>query len=284
MQIKLLYKLFNFDNYCVEVFMKAKWKNEEILDLYSLIEQNNKKHLSTMHSFRQFANKTNRNPLSVRNFYYTNTKILKQNNTLAKNIGIDLSKHTVQTFNHFDKEQESKLLEQYNKLISQGLTCRSACMQLSNGDIKQMLRIQNKIRSIKNFEKQKNVVTNYNNATNKQYIEDEEIRVLKFPAKSQSQKSKLTEDEIKSLFMGLVKLVKENANADEHEKAEKYLKQVEEEKRKHIIELENKQDEIDKLKEEMGKLKIKKDTLSKQIENYRINYLSENLTNTLPTI
>ena len=72
-------------NYQFEVIMKPKWKDEEIKKLFCLVEENNKKNKPIIESFREFAKMTNRNFLTVRNFYYMFVKLLQQNVEYQKN-------------------------------------------------------------------------------------------------------------------------------------------------------------------------------------------------------
>lgn len=270
-----MYKPVKIGNNCFEVTMKAKWKDEEIVKLFSLIEENNKKNLSTMHSFKQYAKQSGKNPLTIRNFYYSYLKVLKNNTLLCQKLGIDVSKHKIQTFEHFDKMQESELLKKIAEYKENGFSTRSACMKLSDGNAKQMLRIQNKLRNITRKTKQSTTNSLDNLKTNKQTPKTEDTKVIQFPTNGFNKKSRLTDDEIKSLFMGLVKLVKENADNAEKEKAEKFLEQTEEEKRKRIVELEQKQIEIETLKQQLNELKIKNSSLNKQLEFYRIEYVQK---------
>ena len=270
-----MYKPVKIGNNCFEVNMKAKWKDEEIVKLFSLIEENNKKNLSTMHSFKQYAKQSGKNPLTIRNFYYSHLKVLKNNTLLCQKLGIDVSKHKIQIFEHFDKIQESELLKKIAEYKENGFSTRNACMKLSDGNAKQMLRIQNKLRNITRKTKQSTTNSLDNLKTNKQTPKMEDTKVIQFPTNGFNKKSRLTDDEIKSLFMGLVKLVKENADADKKEKAEKFLEQTEEEKRKRIVELEQKQTEIDVLKQQLNELKIKNSSLNKQLEFYRIEYVQK---------
>ena len=251
--------------------MKPKWKDEEIVKLFCLIEKNNKNSISIMQSFKQYAKQCGKNPLTIRNFYYTYIKFLKNDPNLQKRLGIDISKHTTQIFEHFDKKQESELLEKVNNLKNLGYSTRSACMKLSGGNIKQMLRLQNKLQNIK----ERNSISIKNFAADANSENNTNAKVIKFPKQNKDVKNKLTDDDIKSLFMGLVKLVKENANASEQEKAKKFLEQTEEEKRKRIVELEQKQTEIEILKQQLNELKIKNNNLNKQLEFYRIEYVQK---------
>ncbi len=257
-----MYKLYFFVKNFFEVIMKAKWKDEEIKSLFNLIEKNNKKNKSMLDSFREYASITKRNALSVRNFYYTYAKILKENVELQKKLDIDISKHIVQKFEHFDRENEEKIKNQINNLKKSGISTRSACLKLSNGDIKNMLRLQNKYRNIEAKERK-------------------EAEIIKFPTYNlrseefvNNSKTKLTDDEIKSLFLGLVKLVKESAKSDSQEKAQKFLEQTEENKRKRLVEIEEQKAEIERLKEVVLELKTKNKFLNKQLEDYRIDYVN----------
>lgn len=265
--IKLLYKSLNFDNYCFEVFMKAKWKDEEIKNLFKLVEKNQKNNLPIMQSFREFGKLTNRNPLSVRNFYYAETKILADSKNLQQKIGIDVLKHQTQKFEHFDKVSETDIKEKIDSLKSKGYSTRKACMELSNGDIKQMLRIQNKYRNIQNKARTQN--------QNKDLAKNIQATVIAFP-KQQTQsvnKNRLTDEDIKSLFMGLVKLVKENASSEGHEQAEKFLEETERQNRKRLVEIEQMKSEISLLKQQIVELSSKNKRLNTQLENYRMDYV-----------
>lgn len=249
--------------------MKAKWKDDEIKQLYTLVETNNQKNKSMLDSFKEFGKLTNRKTLSVRNFYYAFTKILKIDTSLQKKLNIDISKHYIQTFEHFDDVTQSETIAKIQNLKDQGYSTRSACLKLSNGDIKTMLRLQNKFRNVDTKSK-----THINSKAN-QF--ENSIEVIRFPKKQRDAKNfqgKLSDDDIKSLFLGLVKLVKENATSDSQEKAKKFLEQTEAEKRRKIVEIEQKQFEIERLKETIADLKNKNSTLNKQLENYRIDYLS----------
>ena len=117
------------------VFMKPKWNDNEIKELFKIIENNESLNKPIMHSFREYAKISNRNALSVRNFYYAFLKILKNNKDLQKKLDINISKHVVQNFIHFKTDEENLLKNQLLTLTNNGLSTRSACLQLSGGDI-----------------------------------------------------------------------------------------------------------------------------------------------------
>jgi len=233
--------------------MKAKWKDDEIKMLFGIVKNNNKKNVSTLDSFREFSNITKRNIYSVRNFYYSYLKILGQNTRLAKQLEIDINDFKVQQFKHFDEPSASTLIQKIDKLKQGGLSTRSACFKLCGGDIKQMLRYQNKYQNCK---KDKKCAKIYN-----------------FPVQNK-QKTALSDDDIKSLFMGLVKLVKENANQDCKTKYELFLEKTEEQKRLHFIEIEQKNFEIAELNNNILKLKQQNLQLNQKLKDYRIGLLN----------
>lgn len=269
--------------------MKPQWNDEEIKTLLKFVEENNKKNKPLLHTFKDYAKKSNRQALSVRNFYYSCLKMIKNDQNLQKKYEINLNFHNISTFNHFSKDEENNLKQQIESLKEKGVSVRNACIELSGGDMKKMLRIQNKYRNI--LEKENHITNNaflgkYKNIKIKSNIKsfesinnsknDNDTTVYKFPIqnKANSKKIKLSDEDIKSLFMGLVNLVKENAKSDSQQKYEAFLQKTEEDKRRHFVELEQKQFEIDRLNQSISELKAKNTSLNKCLEDYRINYLN----------
>lgn len=233
--------------------MKSKWNDEEIKNLFELIEHDQTKNISTLESFRKFATQTNRNALSVRNFYYQYVKYLNKTPEKATQLGINLKNHVIQNFKHFDKEEEASLHEKITELLNKGYSIRKACESVSNGTISDMLRIQNKFRSLQ---------------------KKQTAKVIQFPKTQKQSNAKLSDDDIKSLFMGLVKLVKENAQQDSKEEFKNYVKQYEKHKLKDIVTLQQKEIEIQILKKQILDLKQKNKNLNDKLTNYRIEMLS----------
>ena len=261
-----MYKFCFLVNYQFEVIMKPKWKDEEIKKLFYIVEENNKKNKPIIDSFREFAKLTNRNFLTVRNFYYMFVKLLQQNVEYQKKLNIDLSKHQIQKFEHFDKADELKFLTEIERLKSLGYSTRSACLQMSNGDIKTMLRLQNKYRNLKDNQTKTKVIKMPTN----NFIQSNETKSIK-----------LSDEEIKSLFMGLVRVVKESANIESAEQTKKIFEQAEKDSRKALIELEAKQFEIERLSQQNLELKAKNSLLNQTLKNYRIEKLKLNTNNQL---
>lgn len=240
--------------------MKAKWSENQIVNLFKLVETNNKNNISTLDSFREFAKQTNRNALSVRNFYYQFIKQLQSDNNFAKKLNINLDNHKIQKFSHFNKESENNLKQKVDGLIKQGYSIRSACEILSNGNVKEMLRLQNKYRSL-----------------------TKQATVIKFPSltNNATKKSTLTDGEITSLFLGLVKLVKESAISNAKDDCEKYIQNKVTEKRREVILLEQKNLEINMLNKQVADLKNKNKELNNLLAKYRIDFLNNTPNNFL---
>ena len=236
--------------------MKNGWSEKEIKTLFHIVEKNNLKNLPVLKSFEEFSKKSGKKALTIRNFYYNFVKILKTNPNVATKYGIDLSRHNVQKFEHFDAEQEKELMSKIENLVEQGYSVREACQMLSNGDIKKMIRFQNKYQNCK-----------------------ESCKIINFPQKEQKKMSnKLTNSEINSLFLGLVKLVREQAFGESKEKVKQFLEVSDEEKRKHIIEANQNKAEIKNLKERIFELEQQNKSLNNQLISYRIDYV-KNLSN-----
>ena len=294
--------------------MKPKWNNQQIKMLFDIVEKNNKIGKPTLESFDEYAKMSNKNILTIRNFYYSFLKILKNNLTLQNELGINIENHSIETFEHFDNLQSLEIKNKIENLTKQGMSVRGACLRLSNGDYKKMLRLQNKYRNMtykKNKEKieinpkdyvakkqiiqllknefdskinknEQNIQKNMQNLSkNGQILQNDsknhKTTVYKFPSQNSKKdfKNKLTDEDIKSLFMGLVNLVKENAKSDNQQRYEAFLEKTQEDKRRHILELEEKQNEIAKLNQNINELKAKNIALNKTLENYRIDFVSK---------
>lgn len=239
--------------------MKANWNDNEIKQLFEIVENNKHNNLSTLQSFKEYSALSNRNTFSIRNFYYQYVRYLNKNPQIANNLGIDLSKHSVQSFEHFSEKDKAELIKQIENLTEKGLSVRNACEKLANGNIKEMLRIQNKYRSLSAKQKP--------------------AKVIPFP-KQKTQNNKLSDEDIKSLFMGLVKLVKENEKTSLQNDLKLLVSKQEQQKRKELVLLEQKQIEIEMLKKEIAELTDKNKKLNEILANYRINFVKNSPINT----
>ncbi len=208
------------------------WNDKEVKALFCAVENCKANGTSLKGAFSAHAKSFKRKPNSVRNYYYHEVDNLVSDAERTKRLNIDLSKHSKTHFKGFDKTQEGELFEKIEKMTSDGASVRSACLKLSGGDLSLMTRLQNKYQNMKRkLDKKDNII----------------------PFKQKI----LTENDINSLFLGLVKLIKKTAleearnNAGTNELLKKAFK-----------DLAQKEDEIVKLKHEIERLKVENRALS----------------------
>lgn len=218
---------------------KGIWKNQEVKELFLEVENVKANNKPLKDAFINHAKKYNRKPNSVRNYYYHEIDNLSKDSKRLEKLKIDLSKHEKSSIIYFSKEEENDLMKKIDDMVSGGMSVRKACYTLSKGDVGQMLRYQNKYR---NF-------LSKTNSANENNLDGEKI--IKFTKK----RTTLTDNEIQSLFMGLVRLVKRNAIEEISDKVKVDFENANQELRKAIIELHNKEKEYKDLKNEFLKIK-----------------------------
>lgn len=224
------------------IMKNGLWQDKEVKDLFSYVEDVKKNNQPLKNAFILHAKKYGRQPNSVRNYYYHEVDNLISDKKRAGKLNIDLKNHTKSEINYFSESEKKNLVGQIDSLVKAGSSVRKACLTLSNGDIDKMLRYQNKYRN--------------HLAKNKQ-----DSNIIKFTKKK---KEVLTESDINSLFMGLVRLVKRSAVEEisgkmkEERESSNYLL------RKALVDLSRKDKEIKELKQEF--LELKNENL-KLVEN-----------------
>lgn len=99
-------------------------------------------------------------------------------------------------------------------------------------------------------------------------------KVFNFPAPPKKHASTtLTDDDLKALFMGLVKIVKDNAVENNSHDIKLFMEQLELQKRKEAILLKQKQTEIDILNKKIIDLQQKNIKLQNILTDYRLNFV-----------
>ena len=124
----------------------SKWKDEEVINLFRFIEEGKKNNESLSKLFAGFAHKTNRMPNSVRNYYYTELKCLEEDENRRTRLGIDVNLHKKVEQKEFSQNETEQTIINILRLTSKGVSVRKACLTLANGDISEMVRLQNKYR------------------------------------------------------------------------------------------------------------------------------------------
>ena len=278
--------------------MKNTWTATEIKNLFSLVEKYKKENKPIIDAFYEHATKNNRQPLSVRNFYYSKVDEIMHSQKLQKQLEINIKLHEKNNFAKFDDRQTQKLLEHIKNRTNQGQSVRKACMELANGDAKELLRFQNKYREIvkkqsinklefsqkiikntkkttknaeKNdfFGKKANFNENLNNLENYNHNEN----VISFPVEQKLIPQHLSEAEIQSLFVGLAKLVKKSALAEMEETINKEREKLSVIVRKSTVEIGQKAEKIDELLTENKKLSKQIVMLKQKLEEMRSNFV-----------
>ena len=166
---------------------KSKWTRSQI---QLLIEKAKAGNVRTS-AFEEVARKTNRKPNSVRNYYY-------------KNLAREKAK-----FLPFSAVEVKNSLREIILGTSRGESVRSICLRLAEGDKSRMLRFQNKYRTILRNQPQK-IVAAKGELEMQGYL-------VKSPVKSnvvmmpQRNEKKLSDVDINNLFIGLMRLIKKQA-------------------------------------------------------------------------
>ena len=220
------------------------WDNQEVKDLFTSIEKIKTSGQPLRKAFMEHARKYSRQPNSVRNYYYHEIDNLEQDKSRLKMLGIDLEKHKKNAIQYFTKDEEENLMEKIDKLVESGCSVRKACLTLSNGDVNQMLRYQNKYRNYK--------------AKQKPLKKDNIIKFAK-------RKEKISDGELQALFMGLVRLVKRSATEEVNEQVKNTMERASQELRKTIVALNNKEREYRELKDAFIKIKEENSKLVKDM-------------------
>lgn len=186
----------------------SKWKDEDVKKLFEIVEQNKSKNQSLLTAFTEYAKLTGRKRNSVRNYYYQELTELQNNKLRASKLNIDIKKHIVNESILFTEKETRSIISNILKLNNEGYSIRKACLKLANNDVNLMVRYQNKYRSvlktnpklIEEISKELNInqlKTNIN-SSNLIYFKKQEPKTI-------------TENDINSLFLGLIKLVKKSA-------------------------------------------------------------------------
>lgn len=237
--------------------MKGIWENNEVKELFSVVENYKQKNKSLREAFEAHAEKYGRKPNSVRNYYYHEVDNLKADDKRLKHLGINLSKHNKTSIIYFSQEEEEKLMHDIDNLVKSGVSVRKACYNLSDGDVGQMLRYQNKYR---------NFLAKNNKINEKPLEKLESNNVIAF---KKVQQRTLSEGEVQSLFMGLVRLVKKTALEESEEKYRKIISDANENLRKTVLALNNRERDYNKLKQEFLRVKSENSSLVNSVLKLR---------------
>lgn len=162
-----------------------------------------------LEAFKIFAKKFGKKPNSVRNFYYHEVENLKNNPEKAKVLGIDISKHNIFLPEKFSEDETRKLVKEILRRKCLGVSTRKACLELAKDDVNKMIRFQNKFRSV--VQGDRKLYSSCLEELRKEGLEERTIKKNNVVLMKKQEEKKLSEDEINSLFLGLIRLVKKSA-------------------------------------------------------------------------
>lgn len=128
--------------------MENNWTIEQTKTLFSLAREAKEKERGLVWAFSAMSNKTGRSVNSVRNYYYSQLKMFELVPSLAKDLGIELVDSSRERFELFEADEIDELLENVLSGKARGVSVRQVIADMSGGDGKKALRLQNKYRSM----------------------------------------------------------------------------------------------------------------------------------------
>ena len=121
------------------------YTEEEAKNLVDFIKDGKQKGKTLTYLFETYGLQNGRAKGSVRNYYYTLMKNEKGDERIVKLL--DGSELSVEKIKEFTEEETDRVLRSILEEKSKGLSVRRAIFNLSGGDDKLMLRLQNKYRN-----------------------------------------------------------------------------------------------------------------------------------------
>lgn len=244
----------------------SKWKDEEVKKLFDYVELYKSKGESLTNIFLSFAKQTNRMPNSVRNYYYHELNNLIENSKRREKLKIDISLHKKIDQKEFTIQETESVVTEILKLINNGMSVRKACLTLAKGDVSMMVRYQNKFRAV--ILKDKDLYQKCLSSIGGQILKPKTktpSNVIKMP----DRRNILSESDINSLFLGLVKLVKKQAQDELSKLYEKDKQKANESLRRILVETAEKDNLIKDLRKQFKVLKQEKDKLCEEVKLLR---------------
>ncbi len=120
------------------------YKQSDVVALAKEVLNRGNRSLSSV--FESFSLRTGKAKGTVRNMYYALAKESRENPEFSKSV-LDGKTLSVSKIVEFDKSDERDLLKKVLTAKREGKSARRAIMELSNGDMKLALRLQNKFRN-----------------------------------------------------------------------------------------------------------------------------------------
>ncbi|MDE7406258.1 MAG: hypothetical protein K2M89_05240 [Clostridiales bacterium] len=123
------------------------WTVEQTKELFKSCEAARKSGKSLSAAFRDISTRTGRSVNSVRNYYYGQAKTFELVPEVAAKLGIKVNGTMHDRFVPFSEAETDELIRNVLIAKGRGISVRKAILNLSGGDPKKALRLQNKYRS-----------------------------------------------------------------------------------------------------------------------------------------
>ena len=128
--------------------MDNNWSIEQTKNLFAYVKTASEKGKGLVWAFSKMSDETGRSVNSVRNYYYSQLKMFELVPTLATDLGITLINTQRDEFELFSEAEIRSLVETIVTAKAGGKSVRAAISEMSDGDEKKALRLQNKYRSM----------------------------------------------------------------------------------------------------------------------------------------
>jgi len=128
--------------------MENIWNIEKTRLLFSLVSQTAQRGESLSVAFSETAKRTGLSEGSVRNYYYSQAKLLKIMPELAEKMGVTPFERRSKPFTTFSPAESREIVRLALTSKARGVSVRTALKERANGDPTVALRLQNKYRSL----------------------------------------------------------------------------------------------------------------------------------------
>lgn len=248
--------------------MDASAKNiEKIKRMFLILSKNRQKPLS--HRLDMVASQFNLQKNSAKNYYYKSIKFLKDNPSIAQNLNINIDGFISKPFKKFNANEKKNLIKTVEENLKNGISIRKTCMMLAGNDAKQMLRLQNKYRNMTKILKRKKMEENVVDIEKSVFMESsakkKQQNIINFASAKTKFGKGITDSDINALFMGLVRIVKKQAEQSANADLKEECKFATENFRQTLIDLNKTEALLKKEQQKNIELSAKLESQKKQI-------------------
>ncbi|MCL2862435.1 MAG: hypothetical protein FWE22_08510 [Firmicutes bacterium] len=131
-----------------EILSTNNWSIEQTKKLFALVHEAHNEQKGLIWAFSKMSEESSRSINSVRNYYYSQLKMFELIPNLATDLGIQLISNKRGEFELFSENEIKNLVQTILVNKAQGKSVRATIADLSKGDGKLALRLQNKYRSM----------------------------------------------------------------------------------------------------------------------------------------